>query len=75
MDRYILRRIEKWFKTRVIAWSYRDLPFDMWWTTEEMGRDIAKEQFSSIRRAEENKVIASFVHNGKWWVIEDNNKK
>lgn len=71
MDRYILRRIEKWFKTRVIAWSYRDLPFDMYWTSEEEGKKIAGEQLVSAPR-KGNKVIASFIHRGKWWVIEDN---
>jgi len=32
MDKYILRRIEKWWKTKIIAWSYRDLPFEISWT-------------------------------------------
>lgn len=72
MKLYIARRIEKFIKKRIISWSYRDLPFDMYWVTEEEGKKIAQEQLSSVPN-KSNKTIASFVHKGKWWVVEDNN--
>lgn len=31
LDRYFFRRVEKFIKTKVIAWSYHDLPFDIYW--------------------------------------------
>lgn len=31
IDRYFFLRIEKFIKTKLIAWAYPDLPFDIYW--------------------------------------------
>ena len=34
-DKYFFRRIEKWWRTKVIAFAYKDLPFEIAWCVYE----------------------------------------